>query len=94
MKTFRGYLYVIAGGVILLAAAVFVALQWDLTKAQTTFSAYGPDRTVPTLYLVLASAAGGVVVYWAGRLVIHGVRLLWRVRRGQQRIRTESDKPS
>jgi hypothetical protein len=89
MKTLRGYLYVIGGGLALLAAAAFVALQWDFNKASSTFSAYGPDRTVPTLYIVLGSAAGGIVVYWMSRLTARGVGILWQGRREQRKIRAE-----
>ena len=89
MKTFKAYVYVIVSGLVLLAAAVFLALQWDLRRTRSTFSAYGPDRTVPTVYLVVGSAVGGIVVYWMCRLMVRGARVLWDQRREKRQIRSE-----
>jgi len=87
MNNFKGYILVIVGGSALLAAATFTALQWG---GRSTFSAYGPDVTTRTVWLVLGSAAGGLLVYWMGRMMIRGVRILWKVRREQQRALAEA----
>ena len=92
MNNVRGWAYVIVSGLVLLAAAAFLALQWDRTALRSTFSAYGPQRTVPTLYFALGSAAGGLLVYWMLRLMVRGVRLLRRARR-QRPLREAAEAP-
>ena len=86
METIRAYLYVIVSGVGLLTAVVFTALQWG---NRSTFSAFGPNVTVRTIYLVAASAVGGVVFYGLCRLMVQGTRVLWKRRREQARIADE-----
>jgi len=83
MNAFKAYLFVVVGGSALLAAAVFTALQWgSLSK----FSAFGPEVPTRTIYLVLGSAAGGVVVFWMARLTVRGALALWERRRQEKRI--------
>ena len=86
MDSFKGYVYVVFSSAVMLAATVFTALQWG---GQSTFSAYGPDVTTRTIWLVLGSAGGGVVVYGMGRIMIRGVRILWKLRRARQQVRSE-----
>ena len=86
METIRAYLYVIFSGVGLLTAVVFTALQWG---NRSTFSAFGPNVTVRTIYLVIASATGGVVFYGLCRLMVRGARVLWKLRREKARIAAE-----
>jgi hypothetical protein len=89
MRSLKAYFYVIVSGAGLLATAVFLALQWDLDRTRSTFSAFGPDRTVPTIYLIVGSGVGGLIVYGLCRLMIRGVLILWELRRQQDRIRSE-----
>jgi hypothetical protein len=77
MENFKGYVYTIFSGLGLLIALIFVALQWG---GQSKFSAFGPEVTTRTIWLVLASAGGGVVAFWLMRLLARGVRILWKVR--------------
>ena len=77
MTQWKGYFLAIVGGVVLLVAAVFLALQWG---SRSTISAFGPAVDVPTIWLVLASAAGGVLLYWALRLTILGLAILRRAK--------------
>jgi len=86
MESFKGTVYVIFSGSALLAATVFVALQWG---GRSTFSAFGPDKTTRTIWLVLGSAAGGVVLYGMVRILTRGVRILRKVRRTRQQVRSE-----
>jgi len=86
MEKLKAYVYVIVSGLGLLAAVVFAALQWG---NQSTFSAYGPTVSVRTIWLVLASAAGGLAFYWLCRLLARGGRILWRLRGEQARIAAE-----
>ena len=86
MSSFKGYVFVMVSGIVLLAAVVFLALQWDVGKLTAKFSVYGsPQEGVATIYVMLGSAAGGVLVYWMCRLMIRGARILRKVRRDQGR---------
>ena len=82
MNRWKGHFLVIVGGAVLLVAAVFLALQWG---SSSTISAFGPEVPVPTVWLLPASAAGGVVVYWACRLMIRGCSILRRARREERK---------
>lgn len=83
MTRLKAYLYVVVGSTVVLAAGAFAALQWG---SHSRFSAYGPEVTTRTVWLVLASAGGGVVVLWTGRLLVRGLSLLWGERRREQRV--------
>jgi ABC-type branched-subunit amino acid transport system permease subunit len=86
MNTFKGYVFVILSGFVLLVATVFVVLQWG---SQSSFSLFGPEVQVRTIYFVLVSAAMGVVVWWMARLMVCGAGILWRARREEQKARSE-----
>jgi len=77
MENFKGYVYTIFSGVLLAAAAIFTALQWG---NMSDITAFGPLVRVPTIWLVLASAAGGLLAYWLIRLLARGARILAKVR--------------
>lgn len=78
MENFKGYVYTIFSGLGLLAALIFVALQWG---GVSEVSAFGPEVRPRTIWLVLASAVGGVVAFWLIRLLARGAGILWKVRR-------------
>ena len=80
MENFKGYVYTIFSGLGLLVALIFVALQWG---GKSEISAFGPGVEAQTIWVVLASAVGGVVAFWLIRLLARGVRILWKVRRRQ-----------
>jgi uncharacterized membrane protein YdjX (TVP38/TMEM64 family) len=86
MNLMKAYVYVIVSSVVLLAELVFAALQWGSTSR---FSAYGPEVPTRTVYLVLASAGGGLLAYWLCRLLARGTAILWKARRERQRIASE-----
>ena len=95
MENFKGYVYTIFSGLLLLIALIFTALQWGNYGDVTAF---GPSVKVRTIWLVLASAVGGVLAYWLIRLLAHGARILWKVRAarrasGQQNPPDESAPP-
>ena len=77
MENIKGYVYTIFGGVLLLIAVIFTALQWGNSSYITAF---GPLVQVPTAWLVLGSAAGGLLAYWLVRLLARGTRILLKVR--------------
>lgn len=86
MNLMKAYLYVIVSGVVLVAAAAFAALQWG---SVSKFSAFGPEVPTRTVYLVLASACGGVLCLWMCRLLARGAGILWRARRQRSQIAGE-----
>ena len=77
MENFKGYVYTIFSGLLLGIAVIFMALQWGNYSDVTAF---GPSVKVLTIWLVLASAVGGVMAYWMIRLLAHGAAILWKVR--------------
>ena len=81
MNQLKAYCYVIVSGVALAAGLAFAALQWG---SQSQFSAYGPPVTTPTIYLVLGSAAGGVLAVWMARLMARGLGILRKARRERE----------
>ena len=76
--TFKGYVLVILGGLVVGAVAVLLALQWG-NSAQVTM--YGPLKRVNTAALMLCSGVGGVLVMWVSELFLHG----WRILRSRPR---------
>jgi hypothetical protein len=77
MENIKGYVYTIFSGVLLLIAVIFTALQWG---NYSYITAFGPRVEVRTIWLVLASAAGGLLTYWLIRLLARGARILLKVR--------------
>ena len=77
MEKFKGYIYTIFSGVLLGIAGVFTALQWANTSH---ISVFGKELDVSTSWLVLGSAAGGLLAYWLIRMLAHGARILLKVR--------------
>jgi len=86
LSTLKGYVFVVATGLVGLAAAVLVVLQWG-NKAD--FTAYGPHVEVNTALLMLLSAAGGLVGLFVAKAFIIGVRSIGRGRRQQARQQAE-----
>ena len=77
MENIKGYVYTIFSGVLLGIALVFAALQWANTSH---ISVFGKELDVSTSWLVLGSAAGGLLAYWLVRLLARGARILLKVR--------------
>jgi hypothetical protein len=95
MENFKGYVYTIFSGLLLGIALIFTALQWGNYGDVTAF---GPSIKVRMIWLVLASAVGGVLTYWLIRLLSHGAAILLKVRAarrasGQQNPPDESAAP-
>ena len=79
----KAYLQAILGGLVILAVVVLVLLQWGNTGA---FSFYGKNiEDANTALLVLASAAGGLAMWWIVKWFAGGVRVLVRSRRQAER---------
>lgn len=76
--TFKGYVLVILGGLVVAAVVVLLALQWgNLAK----ISIYGLNTEVNTGRLMLCSGVGGVIVMWVSELFLHG----WKILRSRPR---------
>ena len=76
----KAYLQAILGGLIILAVVVLVLLQWGNTGA---FSFYG--KNIRDANTALASAAGGLAMWWIVKWFAGGVRVLVKSRRQAQR---------
>ena len=84
---FKGYVLIIFSGLVLLAAAILAVLQWG---NYGQFSLYGKNlNRASTLAVMLASAAGGVVVLYLSKVMYHGIRSLLKGRRQQRQRQTE-----
>jgi len=82
-KTFKGYLLTVLCGFVVLAAVLFVILQWGV---YSTFSLYGkPIEQVPTIWVVLGAAVGGPIFLVVCRLLFRGVWILYTARRDEAR---------
>ncbi len=79
----KAYLQAILGGMIILATTVLLLLQWGNTA---TFSFYGKNiKDANTAVLMLASAAGGLGMWWIIKWFVVGVRVLIKSRRQAER---------
>ena len=72
-RKIKGYVLLGVGGLVLVAAAVLVLLQWGNTAE---LSVFGKNTQANTLLLMLCSAAGGLVVVAAAWLVLYAVKAL------------------
>jgi len=79
-RTFRGYVQAVVSGLVILAAALLVVLQWGNVSA---FSLYGKNTQLNTGVLMLCSLAGGVVLYWLVRAFLRGALAIRRGRAGK-----------
>ncbi len=82
---FKGYLYTVFSGLVLLAAGLLIVLQWARI-AQFSLFGYpydivsvgdqGVKGGVNTAVLILASIAFGIVSPWLVKLLFRGIGLL------------------
>jgi hypothetical protein len=64
---------------VILAGVLLIALQWG---NEGDFSLYGKNIPDAKMWLImLASAAGGLVLYWMFRLLLWSVAIIWKDRR-------------
>ncbi|HAU38006.1 MAG TPA: hypothetical protein DCX07_09865 [Phycisphaerales bacterium] len=93
-KTLFGYVLVVVCGLLILAAALLVVLQWQL---RADFNLFGKPLSirvvqesgklvggVNTGLLMLLSAAGGIVMVWVVKLLVRGLK---DIRKGGQLAR-------
>ncbi|MCD4825144.1 MAG: hypothetical protein K8S55_11090 [Phycisphaerae bacterium] len=79
-NTIKGYIYVVASGLFLLAAAILVFSNLGVyCKSLTFFWTQLEHQSVAVLMLV--SAAMGIVTYWMVKLFIKGAMDIWRGRK-------------
>ena len=83
---FKAYVSVIVGGLVTLASAVLIVLQWG---NDATFSLYGRNMIVNTLVLMLCTAVGGVVMWFTLRLLLRGILALNRARKADAKRKAE-----
>ena len=73
-RTIKGYVLVIAGGFVILSAAILFILQWGKVA---DFSAYGPHVGVNTSLLMIFSAIGGLLLVPLIRAFFKGMKIVW-----------------
>ena len=75
----KAYFFTIVGGLAVLAAVVFLVLQWPV---KSVYSLYGKQmEDVPTIWIILAAAVGGQLFIWAAKMLIIGVKAVQAGRR-------------
>ena len=86
-NTVKGYFLTILFGLLLLAAVIFLALQWGV---RSEFSLYGkPVRDVPTIWIMLCCVVAGPILLLVCRLFFRGVWILWKSRRAEAQQQRE-----
>lgn len=90
VQSVKGYVLVILSGLVILAAALLVILQWG---NPAEFSLYGKNYSISkqedggatggvnTALLMLCSAAGGLLLFWTAKVMIRGIGALRRGRK-------------
>jgi len=102
MQSIKGYVLVVLSGLVILAAALLIILQWG---NPAEFSLYGRNYSihlqdakatggVNTGLLMLCSAAGGVLLVRMGKMMVHGVIALRRARRAARQRAGSSRAPA
>ena len=81
MTTMLAYVRVVAGAVVLVAAAVLLLLQWANVSQVSIF---GKGVAANTGWLMFFSAVGGAVLWWVIWQFARGVRVLAGLRRQQR----------
>lgn len=90
----KAYVAIVTSGLVLLAAAILVILQWG---NKTVFSLFGKNygtntdaqAGLNTALVILCSAVGGLVIWHLARALIWGVRALHRVRKEERKREAE-----
>ncbi|MHC4295504.1 MAG: hypothetical protein ACYSTL_07950 [Planctomycetota bacterium] len=86
VRMVKGYVLIIFAGVILIAVAVLLFLQWGNAAE---FSLYGMNMTPNTGLLMIISAVGGALIYLLFKMLGSGVRCLREAKRQQTQHETE-----
>ena len=74
-KVVKGYVLIVVSGLVILAAAALVVVQWT---NEGTFSFFGHDMKVRMWLLLLGAAGGGMVIRTLLRLLVRGIGSLKR----------------
>ena len=74
----KSYVLTILSGIVLLAGVLLVILQWGNVS---DFSLYGKNVRVNTALLMVASVAGGAVLWWMIKWLIAGVSAIRKARK-------------
>ncbi len=79
MNKFKGFFFLISGGLVIVAAAVLILFQWGNTAR---FSLYGKNiDNANTALLMALSALGGITLLLMFWLVLLGIKALRRAGR-------------
>lgn len=83
-NTFKGYFLTVLCGLLVFAIVIFLILQWP-AELQSKFSIYGKHVTVPTIWMMLGAAVGGLVFLMMCWLLAKGIGILYVSRRDEAR---------
>jgi len=83
LKKLNGYLLAISGGLVLLAGALLLALQWDNNGA---FSLFGKSMSVNMSLALGCAAIAGWLTPKIFRIMLRGVRKIRKVRKEYKKL--------
>jgi uncharacterized integral membrane protein len=83
LKKINGYVLTIVSGLVLLASALLLALQWGNT---CQFSLYGKNITVNTGLIIACSAVAGWLTPHVFRIMIKGIGKIRKVRKEYKKL--------
>jgi len=82
-KSVNGYVLTVAGGLVLLAAGLLVALQWDNT---CQFSLYGKRVDPVTSVVILVSGLAGWLTPKVFRILFKGIAKIRKARKEYKKL--------
>jgi len=83
IKKINGYILAIAAGLVLLAGAVLVVLQWSV---HAKFLFYGKPMQVNTSLLIICSLIAGWLTPKIFRIMLRGIRKIRKVRKEYKKL--------
>ena len=83
LKAINGYILTVAGGLVLLAGVLLLALQWG---NECEFTLYGPCPRLNTALVVLCSAVAGWLAPKIFRVMLKGIAKIRKVRKEYKKL--------
>lgn len=83
IKKINGYILTVGAGLLLLAGALLLVLQWG---NDCTFSFYGKNVNLNTGLVILCSAIAGWLTPKVFRVMLRGIRKIRKVRKEYKKL--------
>jgi uncharacterized integral membrane protein len=83
LKKINGYVLTVASGLVLLAGALLLALQWG---NDCQFTLYGPRPTLNTAVIVICSMIAGWLTPHIFRIMLKGIGKIRKVRKEYKKL--------